>query len=527
VNSISLKPSEFAENFLYVKNRPFSFAGYEYFRPSYDSMARGVVYKTGRQVAKSTSLANRLVIWSCAIPYFSALVVTPIEAQLSVFSKQKLAPVLNSPFIRKHFYSGNKTDQIFYKQLSNGSDVTLRSCFLDAESIRGISCDAVCIDEIQDILTDNIPVIQECYTRSDYKYSIFSGTPKTNQHSIEQFWTMSTQNEWIVKCRSCNYYNYIDESCLQPQGLSCSRCYKLINAQEDGQWVSYDTTGKSRFEGYRIPQVIVPWIAWDLEDAIKKYGDNADEQGTIMKKYQTYSRTRFYNEVLALPYDNALCPITLPDLIDACDPQMKLCESKTDSSVVAKMNLVAGLDHSTSQDSASYTVLTIGGFVPGGRFVIVYAKRYSGIEADVLPMLKHVAQKVRDFGVTVVTSDWGSGATNNVLLREELRKDGIQLIEVNHSGTQKADATWSAKAKMFTINRTHVLTEIFNKIKHKDIIFPNWNQMQPYLTDLLNIYTDYNESLRTVFYNKPQNKPDDYLHALCFAHFGATVQSQS
>lgn len=524
---LSLLPSEFAEAFIRLKGRPFTLEGYDFLRQPYDTSARGIIFKTARQVAKSTTVVNRLLTLACTIPSFAALYVAPTENHISVFSKQKLGPALKSPYISKHFFTQNKTDQVFYKQFTNGSDIILRSCFHDAESIRGISSDAVFIDEVQDILTENISVIEETYTRSDHKFTIYAGTPKSQQHATEYYWELSTKYEWLVKCRHCNFWNYMDESCIQPEGLSCSKCMKRINAQEDGEWVAFDTSGKSRLEGYRIPQLITNWVPWNLDDAIRMYGDTADERGTIIYKYRKYPRMRFYNECLGMPYDNALCPINMNDLIDACDPEMKIYETRKDSSILARMNLYAGIDWSTSVDSASYTMLTIGGFVPGGRFAVVYSKRYEGIESDLVPMLKHIVQKIRDFGVTVVGADWGSGADKNTLLREALRLDGTQVIEFNHSGTQKADINWSAKAKLFVVNRTRIMTEIFNKIKHKDIVFPRWSEMQNYLSDLLNIYTDYNEVLRTVFFNHPPNKPDDYMHALCFCHLVATVASQA
>jgi hypothetical protein len=482
---------------------------------------------TGRQVAKSTTVANKLIILSCTRPSFSSLYVAPTENHISVFSKQKLNPLLSSPFIKKHYFTRNKTDQVFYKQLSNQSDIILRSCFLDAESIRGISCDCITIDELQDVLTDNISVIEECYTRSEFKYSIYAGTPKTNQHAIQYYWDLSTKFEWLVKCRGCNVWNYLDESNVQPQGLACSKCGKKLRAVEDGQWVSFDATRKNRFTGYRISQIMVPWIPWDLEEALQMYGDTADERGTIMYKYRKYSRMRFYNECLGLPYDNAACPVTLTDLIECCDPKMYLSETKQDLAIVSKMLLYAGIDWSTTADSASYSMLTIGGFIPGGQFVIVYAKRYEGMEADPGFLLKHVAQKIREFNVKLVGADWGCGADKNIYLREMLRGEQIQIIEFNHSGTQKAEVNWNHKAKMFIVNRTRIMTEIFTKIKHKDIVFPNWTEMQWYLQDLLNIYTDYNEVLRTIWYNHPPNKPDDYMHALCFCHLVATVANQT
>jgi hypothetical protein len=519
--------SSFIENYIHLKGDVFSFDGYEFFRPTYDSAARGKILKTGRQVSKSTAQANILIANCCLIPHFSALYVAPTENHISVFSKQKLNPTLKSPAIEQHFFGSGRTNQAFYKQFTNGSDLILRSCFLDPEAIRGISSDFIAIDEIQNILTDNIPVIEECYTRSEHKFRLYSGTPKTNQHAIEYYWDQSTKFEWLVKCLSCNHWNYLDESCVQVQGLSCAKCGKLINAQENGEWVSCDTSKKSRFEGYRVSQLMVPWIPWDLENALKMFGEDADENGTILYKWKKYTRSKFYNECLGLPYDDAACPITLLDMIEACDPSLKLHESCEDSSMAGRMVLFSGIDWSTSQESASYTVHTIGGYIPGDRFCIVYAKRYEGIESELNFMLDDIADTILKFGVKVVGADWGSGADKNKLLMDKLRNKRIQMIQFNHSGTQKAEVAWNQKAKMVIINRTQIMTEMFLRVKQKDTIFPNWIEMETFLLDLLNIFADYNEILKVIFYNRPANKPDDYMHALCFCHLAATIAEQA
>lgn len=526
---VDILASEFAEAYLEIKRRPFSFDGYQFFRRIYDTGARGMVLKTARQVAKSTTIAAKMIMWACSIEAFNCLYVAPTENHISMFSKQKLTPLLASPFIRKHFFSRNKVDQAFYKQFTTMSDITLRSCFLDPESVRGISCDMIGIDELQNIHMENIPVIEECYTKSDYQYGVYSGTPKTNQHATEYYWDLSTKNEWLLKCTGCNYWNFLDESCIMPHGLSCTKCHKLLPRKdpEAGEWVSFDMTRKNRMEGYRISQLMVPWIPWDLEEAIAMRGENADERATIMYKYRKYPRGKFYNEVMGLSYDDATCPITLTELLDACDPKLRMREDRSGHTVMSRMTLYAGIDWSTSLESSSYTILTIGGFIPSGRFVVVYAKRYEGAESDLKPMLAHIVQKLRDFGVKVVGVDWGSGADKNAILRDMVRQDQISIVEFNHSGTQKADVAWNQKAKMFIVNRTRIMTEIFNKIKNKDIVFPCWDDMQDFLMDLLNVFSDFNEALKVSFFNRLANKPDDYMHGLCFLHLVATIGQQS
>ena len=103
---------------------------------------------------------------------YHTLYVAPTGNQVSVFSTDKLdSAIRRSPFIKDHYTDTKTKDQISYKELSNGSKIYLRSAFHSADAIRGISCDQSCIDEIQDIVSDHIPVIEQSMSHSLAKWS--------------------------------------------------------------------------------------------------------------------------------------------------------------------------------------------------------------------------------------------------------------------------------------------------------------------------------------------------------------------
>jgi len=117
-----------------------------------------------------------------------------------------------------------------------------------------------CIDEIQDILTDNIPVIRECLSHSSYKKEVYSGTPKTTSNAIEYYWDLSSKNEWMVKCQWCNYWNMLGMDNIGKNSIICQKCGKPLNPRI-GQWVTMNAEGT--WEGFRIPQLMVPWLTFD------------------------------------------------------------------------------------------------------------------------------------------------------------------------------------------------------------------------------------------------------------------------
>ena len=77
----------------------------------------------------------------------------------------------------------------------------MRYAFLNADRARGIPAYALFIDELQDILGDNIPVIEQCLSHApeQWKQYVYAGTPKSLDNIIETYWSShSTQNEWVV-----------------------------------------------------------------------------------------------------------------------------------------------------------------------------------------------------------------------------------------------------------------------------------------------------------------------------------------
>lgn len=172
----------------------------------------------------------------------------------------------------------------------------------------------ILIDEIQDILTDNIPVIEECASHSEHKLMRYSGTPKSLDNTIEKYWAdMSTQNEWMVPCDRCNNWNELGENNIGKKGPICGKCGAPIHVRhERSQWaanqpITPENEDRVSYEGFRIPQIMVPWIV-DSEEGWKD----------ILLKQEQYSRARFHNEVLGLSFDMGTRPLKQNHIESCC-----------------------------------------------------------------------------------------------------------------------------------------------------------------------------------------------------------------
>lgn len=497
---IEIRPSYLAEMVLKLNGVPFSLAGREYLRKVHDSQYSSVVMRTARQVEKSTTLAVHMLTRVLLIPFFTALYISPSSKQTRLFSAQKLTPFIKtSEFIQKYYIDSSCTDRVFEKSFTNGSRIILDYVFNTPDRVRGTSADALYLDEVQDIISDHIPVIEETLSHSARKWRVYAGTPKRYQNPIENFWMRSSQTEWIVKCKACGYWNILGEKNVQKQGLSCARCGKILDPSS-GEWVN--AKRDFEFKGIRISQLTVPWLKWE----------------EVWNKYLEYPTAKFYNEVLGLPYEDAQRPLTMDDIINACENRdMALAY---DGLLFKGEPLYIGIDYATGKNEeekvSSYTVAVIGGFV-GDEFKVVYAKRYKGAESDLLHVVDDVARLVKLYKVNKIGADWGVGSGGaNQLLRTKVDFGDERVYEFYYSSNQKPFIVWDWRGYKYILNRTEAMSTLMLKIKKGKIKFPRWNVWQEFANDFLNIYQDYSETTRKILYD--HDAPDDTFHATLYAY---------
>jgi len=497
---LKLRPSYFAEAILKLNGKPFSLKGREYLRKVHDSNYKSVILRTARQVEKSTTLAVHMLTRALLIPYFTALYISPSSKQTRAFSAQKLNPFIStSDFIQRYYVDSSCTDRVFEKSFTNGSRIILDYVFQTPDRVRGISADALYLDEIQDIMSEHVPVIEETLAHSDKKWRIYAGTPKRYQNTIENYWRRSSQTEWVVKCDHCGHWNVLGEKNVQKKGLSCARCGELLNVRH-GEWVN----GKRDFEfkGIRISQLTVPWMSWE----------------EIWRKYRDYPISKFYNEVLGLPYEDASRPLTFDELVAVCENRPML--QSYDPAMFRGEPLYMGIDYATGTGENAFTVVVIGGFI-GEYFKVVYAKRYKGIEADLSYVVEDLARLAQKFRVARIGADWGVGSGGaNQFLRKRVNTGGEErVVEFYYSSNQRELIKWDWRGYKYILNRTEAMSLVFTRIKDGKITFPRWSEWEPFGQDFLNIYQDFSDVSQKVFYDHEEGYPDDTFHATLYAYF--------
>ena len=510
-----VSPSEFTEFAIKIpvagQLHPFSFEGREYLKDVYDTSSRRVLMKCARQTEKSTTLGNKTLAYSAINMAFRTLFVSATAQQAQVFSVDRVKDPLELSPELKQLTDSKLNQNVFFKQFRNRSQIRIRYAFLSADRTRGIPADMINIDEIQDIITENIPVIEQCASHSYWKIFCYSGTPKSLDNTIEVYWAdFSTQNEWAVPCErhgvpkdpSTWHWNILGSRNIGKKGLICARCGNPISARHpSAMWVSMQPVNANNmnrvtFEGYRIPQIMVPWVDWS----------------EVLTAREHYPTVQFNNEVLGLSYDSGARPLTRAQVKAICREDIHFTDVE-ENARKCNGHVFAGLDWGTGE-SSSFTVLTLGGYMRHG-FQIFFMHRFTGDDLEPRLQLDKIVKILVKVNFTIIGADYGGGFDRNDWL---MRNFGPQrLFKFAYSAQPKQKVKWQPQLGRFILHRTEVMSDIFNALKAKKIWLPNWEEtVSPHGEDLLNIFSEYNNQLRMIQYKNSPGKPDDTFHSILY-----------
>ncbi len=514
--ALAVKPSQFVSKVFYMPNEtgkgqafePFSFKGREHLYRPYDSPARKILLMCGRQVEKSTLLGNITLCYMCLVTAMRALYVSPSATQAKTFSNDRVKEPIETSPILKRFTTKMLSQNILEKQFVNRSKITLRYAYLNADRARGIPAWMLLMDEIQDILKDNIPVIEHCLSHApvNRKRQVYAGTPKSLDNVIEDYRAnQSTQGEWVVPCDGCNHWNVLGEKNIGLKGPICEKCGKGINPQsEKAQWAWMVKPDPERlkvpWESYRIPQLMVPW-------KIQSWNE-------VLYDYEHHPRSRFYNECLGISFESGLRPITSAQIRDVCVDKSVYSMSKLEE--IRPLSLAqpffAGIDWGTGDNA--YTVLTLATYVEM-KFRVLFMHRFVGEESDPEVQIARIKEICHRFNVAKIGVDHGFGfGLNSRLIREFGRQ---RVHEFQYMARIGGKVQFDNQQLRWKLHRTAVMSAIFDAVKAGKCEFPPWDEFKdPHARDFLNIYSEYNEKLRMIQYDHVPGNPDDSFHSLVY-----------
>lgn len=518
--------SEVAEGLLWLDGAPFSLDDYPMYRNIYDGRYKATLLMCGRQVAKSTSLANFIISESVALPFFRSYYVSPSKEQTLIFSNTRVGKTLSySPIVKKFFQSPEHADRVLHRSYTNGSENAFTYACDDADRARGFSADRVSYDEFQDMLYDSVvPVINACMKNSNYRFETYAGTPKTMEASIQYLWDKSSQSEWVMKCDGCSKYNFVvDEKSLGLHGPICLNCGKVLNPRI-GQWVDMkkvdSKTGRHSVKGFHIPQLIMPLnIPSCVNNTPEKPDAKKDAQerwDDILRDHDMFSSAKFRNEVLGVSDAIGRRLISLEELEALCTgPKISAYPDKNLEGCTVTF---AGVDWSGGGTTGvSRTVLWIWGWHPGSQKLrTLYYRIYPGNNA--VTDVEDIAKICQQYSVALVVGDAGEGALPNATLRARLGAHRVTMVQYGALGQP---IKWNGLDR-YLADRTTLIDNYLMFLKRGAVVYPPQEEAREAIKDILNVYEEVTTAGKKVWRHSPQ-LPDDCLHAQLFGWFASKI----
>lgn len=466
----------------------------------------------------STTLGNKLLTQSGMRERYNSLFVSPSALQTTVFSRTRIDDIVESSPRLKVLIDKSKTMNILEKQWINNSKIYLRYAFLSADRIRGLSVNSIFLDEVQDLVKDLIPVIEESASRFQDALYVYSGTPKSYANTIEHYWSRhSTMTEWAIPCEHHGgnnpaswYWNVLGLKNIGKNGPICDRCGNALNPEHPAAtWVSM-APGRE-YEGYRICRLMVPWFYKDPA----KWAD-------LLRSRERYSTERFMNEVMALSHDGGMKPISTQEMARACDNDYDMDEDKA-AELGQRFPLYLGLDWGMGTDNA-HTVATIGGYTRGDRgFQIIYAKRFTGHLIDPDERDKEIHRLIAKFRIKLVGADFGIGFDP---VNRLIKRYGPGRVHVFHyAGRIQKKFDYKKPLHRTMVFRSPVMADMFAAIKAKKVRFPSWEKFQtPFGDDFLSIIAEESRAQNMLIYNKTHGNTDDTFHSSLYCLLASCLE---
>ena len=383
-----------------------------------------------------------------------------------------------------------------------------------------VLANGMCTYNCQDINPDFLPVFESTTDASNYGIIQSSGTPKTTDTLLELQFSQSSQCHWGIKCPHCSRWNIadIDEQLIKmigKTGLSCGFCGKLLNPRTGG-WVPKFPERQRYHAGYHVPQIILPM-----------HCENETKWKVLRSRQASWTKTRFYNEVIGVSSDDSAKLLTKEDLISACTPWPNTLAEAVNRRKLFDTVFI-GVDWSGGGGGFSRTAISAIGHATGSR-------EYCTLFLETLPHgltpeeeADRVAHVYSMLKADMLAHDYtGAGfVRESVLLgRHPYLRDHIYpLAYVFRTGKQLVQYQESGSRKSANVDKTRSLLLTFNSIRSKLLRLPNFNPADnnaPQL-ELLNIVERPQEfsksNIKEVYLlQRAPGRYDDAAHAINIA----------
>jgi hypothetical protein len=353
----------------------------------------------------------------------------------------------------------------------------------------------------------------------EYGFYLFSGTPRTTNNILTEKWLASSMAEWFVPCSGCRYENIpnLQNDVLKMIGKTgpiCAKCGKGLDVSL-GFYEHKKPKLRGAFEGFHIPQVIHPIHA-----------NNPSKWTDLIYKQNTWKAAKFQNEVLGEPCDESVCPITEGDLRAAGNKYKNIFSTAVELRKQYDA-VVLGVDWSGfGAKEESTTCLALAAAKPGTDVVdILYLQRF---KTNLKPEeeARQLIDMAHNFGLTYFAHDFsGAGMIREAVMTQSgFPAQQIVPFQLVFAPATKHVITFynppTGGRSCYNIDKTRSMQLLFEMIKRKKLMLPEWESCKELLSDFLNITQETRETPRGSEFTimlKKSGKPDDMVFAINFA----------
>lgn len=511
--------------------------GYAPFEPFYRTrMVRKTLYKTGRQVAKSSSIAARSILQCASIPFFSTLFIGPQYETIRRLSQNYVGPFIEQSPVRSLFLGKSAAHSVLQRTFKNNSKMIFSFAFLSADRTRGISADQLLVDECQELAKEHIPILLETMSGSRWKgIEAYAGTPKSLENTIEMLWSGrygSSMAEWVVKCHRCGYWNvpakkhdleamigpWREDISYEKPATLCAKCRRYI-WPHTGRWVHGREDRRWGFAGYHIPQIIMPMHYADRE-AWRKLLGKMEGAGNTPKHV-------FMNEVCGESEDTGSRVVTLTELQKACvlPWECGLTAAEQAFNRDDYTHTVLACDWGGGgEDGLSYTVFAVLGLRGDGKIDVIFGYR-SLTPHDHIREAKLAIAIANRFKCQTIAHDYtGAGSLRETLINQSgFPADRILPVAYVRAGAAAKvmiykPATKNAPRPYYQVDKARSLLLTCNQIRNGYLRFFKWDGDDGLVYDFLGLVDETIESHtggRNVFtITRDPNMADDFAQAV-------------
>ena len=354
-------PVQWTQKTRILKGRAFSFDQREHLFPIYRDTHPRIIVVKARQLEMTEWLVNWILYKLTTYPFTTAIYTAPRMDQVSRFSQDRFRKaILDSPELRPVL---TKREQelgevaITRVPFINGSVCYLVSAWGDFGAIRNIPADFAAVDEMQDIQTEALPVIEESLSHSQYGQVAMVGTASVEGSEFCHLWRDSDMKEWD---------------------------------REASAWIPQRPEHRS-YSGYHIDQRMGYWIT----------SLPPEHPNSIEWKRHHYSDRRFMNEVLGQFYRGLAKPLIPEDLLACADRDLDIMLR-----LDPPYESYAGIDWGGGE--FAFTVIWIMALDDQDRWQLVYCHKFS--ELDPMKQVERIANMITLFNVKQAVADIGYGS---------------------------------------------------------------------------------------------------------------------